>query len=341
MPLSDRFVLKVLPKVPIARIFQMIEYVYDLKSLRFLDGITTAGGVEDLYEKLVARLVDGVLRRVHLGLYRGYVETEDVLPWVRGTLLLGPTMRAFGRTQPRWVQLHCRFEEHTADLCDNQILAWTLFLLSHHEFHDGELACRVREAYRALAPEVTVRPVSPSECVRRSYHHLNEDYRPLHALCRFFLEHCGPLLEESDREFLPFLVHMPTLFERFLAAWLARKRLPALHVKAQHQIPLGDGRRFRIDIVLKDLQSRRIVAVPDTKYKLTQGKSLADVQQAVAYAAGTGCRTAILVYPFKCAPVCLNVGAVRVYSVGFDLDAPIDVAGNAFLQDLTRILGCR
>ena len=55
-------------------------------------------------------------------------------------------------------------------------------------------------------------------CIRdRLYHRLNQDYQPMHGLCRFFLEHSGPTHQDGDSAMIPFVVHMPALFEKFVA----------------------------------------------------------------------------------------------------------------------------
>ena len=50
----------------------------------------------------------------------------------------------------------------------------------------------VRHAYRTIQGLVTLAPFNARACVGRLYNRLNDDYEPLHALCRFFLEHSGP-----------------------------------------------------------------------------------------------------------------------------------------------------
>ena len=120
IPLADDVHLRLLPKVPIGNLFRMLEYAYRL-DFKILEGLTDCESVAEFYERLALVLAKRVLDRIRKGLYRSYVLENDRLPYVRGRIDVLSHIR-----NPTQVRLPCEFEEHTADLEENQILLWTL-----------------------------------------------------------------------------------------------------------------------------------------------------------------------------------------------------------------------
>jgi 5-methylcytosine-specific restriction enzyme subunit McrC len=197
----------------------------------------------------------------------------------------------------------------------------------------------VQEAARALGSDVSLVSVQVSDCIGRVYDRLNQDYRPLHGLARFFLEHTASDLGEASTG-VPFTLNMAELFERFVAAWL-HVHLPAnLHLKVQHRMVAGDIGRFDsfVDLMIVDTTGH-VVAVLDTKYKDAADPSRSDLHQVVYYATGLACKDAFLVYPNPAAGFDVPVGPKRVRSIAFDLGKPITVGGPAFLSGLLAALG--
>jgi 5-methylcytosine-specific restriction enzyme subunit McrC len=237
------------------------------------------------------------------------------------------------------VNLPCRFEENTADLTDNQILAWTLHAILLTGMCQEGTETLVRKAFHALRSSVTLRPFKPDECLQQLYNRLNCDYLPLHALCRFFLESSGPTHERGERRTLPFLVDMAHLFELFVAEWLRAHAPPGLEVEVQDSIKLGEERAFEfvIDISLHDRATGRCVAVLDTKYKVDEKASNEDIYQVVTYAVAKESDCAILVYPQVLQHQAVGtVGPVRVHSLSYRIDGDLEAAGARFLQALLQ-----
>ena len=339
VPISEDIMIHILPKVPIANLFRMLEYAYKLKPFDFLEGVTHIEALSELFEHLASILAKNVLDRVRKGLYRSYVEREDALPYLRGRVLFMPSLRSSARGA---LQLQCEYEEHTADLIENRILARTLFLLPKLGLKRGDVQRRVRQAFRAICGIVGVTPIEPHEYRALLYHRLNEDYRPMHALCRFFLEHCGPGIQAGEHDFIPFLVNMPALFESFVAGWL-RANLEDIRVIEQYHASLDPtgSFSFRIDLVLEDPASGKILAVMDTKYKREDAPGEADLQQVVAYAARMNTKNAFLIYPSAATrPVDLQAGRISVRSLIFDIGVDPDEAGRVLLERLKEVLAC-
>lgn len=329
-PVSEEFAVEIKPKVGVHNLFRMLEYAYRLKSFRFLDDIFHADTLQDLYERLAGLLSRLVLDRARRGLYRAYLTRSEYLPYVRGRL----EARELS-LRPWTVELPCAYEDHTADIEDNHILSWTLFVI----LRSGSLTERelpnVRRAYRALQGTVQTYPVGPDSCYGRTYNRLNADYEPMHALCRFFLENSGPTHERGDRSMLPFLVNMPRLYELFISEWLNAHLPDVISLVPQERAYLGkaSGLYFDIDLVLHDTSTGEVLCVLDTKYKDTATPATDDVAQIVAYAEKMGCQEAILVYPrglpwsFE-----VQVGDIRVRSVSFSLEGEVDEAGHRFMR---------
>ena len=232
--------------------------------------------------------------------------------------------------------LACHYEEHTVDIGDNQILAWTLQKIAKSGLCQEPVQQVVRRAYRSLHGSVTSVPYTAEACVDRFYNRLNQDYQPLHALCRFFLEHSGPGHRLGEHMMLPFLVDMARLYEQFVAAWLESHLPPPWSIRVQEQVTVGehDELRFNVDLVLYD-EEQRARLVLDTKYKRTEMPAPADIQQITTYARLRGCREAVLIYPQAPArPLDVTIGDVRLRTLSFALEGELRTQGHHFLQML-------
>lgn len=332
IPLTPELDLALRPKVELGNLFRMLEYAYRLKSFRFLEGLVECQSLEEFYESLAKILAQRVLDRGRKGFHRAYLPETELLPYVRGQL----DMRQIIQT-PWNVKLQCHYEEHTADIEENQILAWTLSRIARSGMCTERVLPTIRQAYRALRGLVSVQPCSPQDCVGRLYNRLNDDYHPLHALCRFFLEHSGPSHEMGDRTVLPFLVNMERLYELFVAEWLKAHLPHNVLLKVQEKVDIGEGEAltFTIDLVLYAAETGKARCVLDTKYKAKEKTEPDDVAQVVAYAEMKGCNAAVLVYPVPLPrPLDESVGNIRVQSMTFSLKGDIEEAGQSFVKCL-------
>ncbi|HLO52603.1 MAG TPA: restriction endonuclease [Kamptonema sp.] len=337
IPLTPDFYLALRPKVEITNLLGMLEYAYDLKSFRFLDGLFNCQTLSDFYERLAELFTRRILNRGRQGFYCAYLPKTEKLPYVRGCIDVREVI-----TKPWDIKVKCHYEEHTADVEDNQILAWTLWCIARSGLCTERVQPSVRRAYHLLQGLVTLQPMSPQVCIGRQYNRMNEDYRLLHALCRFFLEQSGPSYHLGDRSMLPFLVDMARLYERFVAEWLKAHRETALlpqglDIKSQERLYISEGKDiyFDIDLVIQYLGTGVAKYVLDTKYKAPNAPASIDIAQVVAYAVAKGCQEAILVYPKPLvAPLDIRVGSIRIRSLAFCLTGDLEQAGYRFLQDL-------
>ncbi len=332
LPLGRSIIVLLQPRIPFASLFGMLEYAYHLQSLRFLEGVVTCDSLPEFYERLAHILARRILERGRQGLQRDYVRHTSKVAAVRGQLDVARMAQRPWDANPT-----CTYDEHTADNEDNQILAWTLYSILQSGLCTGRSLPAIRGAFRMLQQAVTLRPVEPAACSHRTYHRLNADYQPLHALCRFFLEHAGPGYSAGEHKMIPFLVDMARLFEQFVAAWLRAHLPPCYTLATQEPVRLTvEGRlRFVLDLVLRDAATGTPRCVLDTKYKPDATPEAEDIAQIVAYAAACDCRDTVLVYPTPLErPIDTHVGTIRVRSATFALTESIEEAGQAFLRQI-------
>jgi 5-methylcytosine-specific restriction enzyme subunit McrC len=329
IPLNEKYIIRITPKVAVSNVFRMLEYAYKLESFELLQGLTKVESTEDFFENFVNILAKRILERNRKGLYSDYVERSDIIPYLRGRMKILPTTVSIfrGATTPT-----CEFEEHTSDLAENQILLWTLYQLRQFQIKREEVRNTVRKAYRELVNKASLSQINPNECINRFYNRLNQDYRPLHGLCRFFLEHVGPAIERGNYDFLPFVIYMPHLFESFVAEWLREKIPSEFNVKNQYVLNF-DPFEFRIDLLIVDASTGENLCVLDTKYKTALKTE--DFNQVAVYASAIKTKNAFLVYP-KPIPTPLHrpISDVLVRSLTFDISKDPDKAGNDFLKEL-------
>jgi 5-methylcytosine-specific restriction enzyme subunit McrC len=339
LPISADWGIRLQPKVELQNLFGMLEVAYQLKSFQFLEGWNQCDVLDDFYERLASILARRVLDRARTGFYRTYVPRTSQLSYVRGRI---DTRHHLQR--PWKTSIQCHYKEHTADVPDNQILLWTLRQIARTGIGKETVRATVRKAYHALQGTVSLEPYTAQDCIKRLYNRLNDDYQPLHTLCRFFLEQSGPSHERGDRKTLPFLVDMARLYELFVAEWLkahqAQELLPRhLKVKTQERVYLDQGRSlsFNIDLVLESQETGKTSYVLDTKYKTPQSPSAADVAQIIAYATVKGCSEAVLIYPepLSC-PLDFRVQGIHVRTLTFAIAGDLEQGGQAFLSNLLR-----
>ncbi|MHC5776363.1 McrC family protein [Nostoc sp.] len=330
IPVTPELHLKINPKVPIQNLFGMLEYAYNLKGFRFLEGLMDCESLEDFYNNLAHILAHKVLERCRKGLYRTYLPKTQQLSYVRGRLDVQQVIQ-----KPWNVKLKCDYEEHTADIKENQILAWTLYIIGRSSLCSERVSPTVRKAYHALQGLVTLQPCSAKDCIAIQYNRLNPDYQLLHNLCLFFLENISPSHESGNYKTLPFLVDMAHLYELFVAEWLKKNTPEGYFFKQQHPIEISQNRHFNIDILLCNAATGKTIAVLDTKYKAPELGGNTDIYQMISYANTTKCKQAFLIYP-KDLPQPLDIKSdqIQVRSLIFSLDDNLDRAGQTFLKNL-------
>src|SRR5262249_4715945 len=145
----------------------------------------------------------------------GYVIEENDLPVMRGRLLVNEQIRRrYGQVD----RLECRYDDHHADVVENQILYEALTLCRRHVRHP-----RVRERVQNLADAfgAACGPLREDWREVRSgltYERPNARYRESHTLAWMIFEGLGvqDLLAAGNVRGFAFLLDMNPLFEAFV-----------------------------------------------------------------------------------------------------------------------------
>jgi 5-methylcytosine-specific restriction enzyme subunit McrC len=74
IPLGEDRGISLQPKVPIGNLFRMLEYAYDLRSFKLMEGLYDCASIRDFYDQLALILAHRLLDRARAGLYRTYRE---------------------------------------------------------------------------------------------------------------------------------------------------------------------------------------------------------------------------------------------------------------------------
>ncbi len=334
IPLGEDRGISLLPKVSLQNLFGMLEYAYDLGSFRFLEGLYNCESIHEFYERLAIILARRLLDRAREGLYKAYKEDHEELTYVRGCIDISALSR-----NPVRSKIPCSFEDHTIDVEDNQIIAWTLHTILRSGICTEWSIHILRKAERVMRNAVSLVPFCDYDCLGRVYNRLNADYDVLHKICRFFLENTGPSQNLGDRTMVPFLVDMARLFELFVARWMSQHLDPRYFLGVQESFTVGEKGKLKMlmDMVLYHRETKTPLCVLDTKYKAHSTVSNDDYYQVVAYADALNCENAVLIYPRQLEyPFDEKPGRIRVKTAVFDINDDLDHSGSSLLEDLLQ-----
>ncbi len=165
----------------------MLTYAYRLRSIRFLEGDFKADTLRDFYEYLALKLSGFVLNRYKKGLYREYISEQAELSYICGRMDLRTLIR-----KPWTPKIEVEYQEYTSDVEMNQIITYALDMIARSGFCSKRTLPIIHSAYRTMLKYSQIKPYRGSDCENLLYNRLNQDYEPLHLLCRFFLDHLGP-----------------------------------------------------------------------------------------------------------------------------------------------------
>lgn len=330
LALPEDWSLQLEPKAKLQNIFGMMECAYDLDSARFLSGAYDAGSIQDFFDKVVSILAGNVIKRSNQGFHQEYIEKEEESQFARGKIDIQKTVQ-----KPWKPEVHTKYRELTADIEDNRILLWTLFSTLDNDGLEDETLSTARRAIGELKNVAEIQEYTVRDCIGREYRRLNSDYEFMHSLCRLILDNSGPTRETGEYQMKPFIVEMPTLYERFTARWLKQNTEPEYRVESQKSVPLDEktGLSFDIDIVV--YRDDEVVAVADTKYKIPKSPGMDDVSQIVSYAERMDTENAFLMYPESLSTEFdFTVGDIRIQDLQFRVDGDLDTNGRRFRDSL-------
>jgi 5-methylcytosine-specific restriction enzyme subunit McrC len=269
------------------------------------------GTLLDLFALLLA---EGCERIAAGGLLHGYVEYENDLPVLRGRLLTDKQIRV---RRGQFDRLECRYDEHSSDILENQILLAALSVCNRRVSHPLARLCtrRMLALYSGACSLLSFDPRSGRELMRNNYNRLNQHYQEAHELAWLLMEGLGiqDLLASESTRCFAFLLDMNRLFELFVLR-LVRHILwgRPYHVRYQHKTnsiiwDITHRRPYsRVvpDLILETVPPGPQRLVVDAKYKTYDEKRLgsSDIYQSFLYAYAyssplTATPEAMLLYP--------------------------------------------
>ena len=256
----------------IRNIFYMLSYAFQvLQQTNYKDvGAEEFERAEDL---LAAILEKGVSQQIKQGLYREYREKKDIIPTVRGRIMLTDTMREQIQQRRR---IACEFDELSENNTLNRILKTTMVLLCGSRRVKKERKQRLRKILSSFeaVDEVDPRTISWGRLqIRRN----NRSYEMLMNICRLAIEGMLQNQDEGDWRLPDFMDdNMPGLYERFVREYYRQHYGKRLDVSASHlswnlTAEVSDKAlkylpTMRTDIVLRDRKDRDHALIIDTKY---------------------------------------------------------------------------
>jgi 5-methylcytosine-specific restriction enzyme subunit McrC len=309
----ERAELHVVPKLAGGNlgVLQMVDYASGLEALHHLPGVREleTGGAS-LLDLVCLLLVEASALVLRQGLLRDYTVHEDAVTTLRGRLRISEQVRRrYGQVDV----LECRFDEHEADVLENQLLLAGLEVARRVTGVDD---LRARATRLAIAFGEVCRPatVQEREAARRIvYHRRNVHYRAAHHWALVLLERLGitDLYATGPGQSFVFLIDMNRLFEAFVTRLLTDTLEPqGIRLLPQHRTPsivvdedlATTYARVIPDLLVELPTGQRIPA--DAKYKRYDDRRVdrGDVYQAFLYAfayahPAAGTPFSLIIYP--------------------------------------------
>lgn len=268
--------LYITPKVPVARLLFLLGYARDPKGWR--DQPVPLAEQADLVPALADALWRQVDRATRTGLVHGYQPIDATSTVLRGRMREASQLnRWLGQPLP----LEIRYDEFTADIAENRIMASAIDRMLRLPGVRPE-ARRMLRHLSARFPTVTrLRAGEPSP----SWHPTRLNARVHTALRLADLVLAGASVDARRGGIITngFLLDMATVFEQFLATSLrvALEKRYGGTLAAQAGGHLDHGRLIGLRPDLTWHQGGRVTAVVDAKYK--HRMPAADAYQMLAY----------------------------------------------------------
>ena len=286
----------VTPKIHTASVIRMLAYVFsaDHRGLLRNDQVSFASD-RLLFEPLVELFNSLVGARARRGLVQDYIRRQENLGSFKGTLNVRAQLQQnIGRDN----RVHCRFFEQTVDVPDNRLVKTAIFhLVRFGGWTKATSQSLLRNLHQFDA--VTVERM-PERLGNRHYHRLNDDYRPIHELCRMFLSYMSISEDVGTFAFRGFLLDMNVLFEQFVQKAFERiLQRGAMRVEIQRPRKLSmnpAGPDIKPDVVVRERES--VIVIADAKYKGDEGVPRnPDIYQVITYGTVLRCDCVFLLYP--------------------------------------------
>lgn len=307
------FQLQIVPKLAGENLglVNMITYAAGINALKRYDSqryleLQHQGSLFDLVVWLFCDACEVILAG---GVLFDYERQEDTLLNLRGRLLIEKQYRQrFGQID----RLECRFDEHSSNILENQILGLGLYKAGRLA-QDKLIRARARRLLTIFSEACAFDHID-IQAARSDifYNRLNVHYREAHQLAWMIIEGLGieDLFQSNKTPSFAFLLDMNNLFEQFLNRYLSevlsKTKLTVAYQRRDRSI-IWDVFRNRSysqiipDFLVSSVVTSRRLAV-DAKYKLYDDRKVdpGDIAQIFLYAYAydqSAQPTAVLIYP--------------------------------------------
>lgn len=326
VPGESPITLRIVPKVPVARLLFLLGYSLDSRGWRDED-VPQAEEAELLpaLARWFARQSENALRQ---GLLQGYRTTEENSMVVRGRIREADQIR---RHHGRMIPLEIVHDEYTADIAENQLLRTACDRLCRLPCQGGRVPDQVRGALLRLRARLAgITPISRGHDLPRwRPTRLNTRYHTALRLAEIVLRGASVEHRPGDVTVSGFIVDMARVFEDFVTVALSEALTgDAGHTGRHHSHYLDERQVIRM---IPDLtwyvDDGTPMAVVDAKYKAEkpQGFPDADLYQMLAYCTALDLAVGHLVYARGNAPHAahrVRHAQITIHQHALDLDQP-------------------
>jgi 5-methylcytosine-specific restriction enzyme subunit McrC len=284
-----RLVLR--PKIPLDNLFFLLDPTAPVAAAA---DHTAPGHGDEVLDFLAGQFACRLAGRLAAGLHRGYREHQAQGPVLHGRLDLPAQVR---QDPARKDQLHCRYDDFTADVPCNQALRATVERLLSSPLSGDGVRALLRQALGGLEGIQAIMP-PPEVWQQLRAARLPEGYPLLLDLCGLLLEGLAPAEAAGPTAAPAFLIDMERVWERHVTRAaldaFARSEVVAIQTsRCVAQDAQGRPVLMRPDVTIE--RDGRTLLVLDAKWKRTM--PVDDLYQVLAYAAALAAPRAALVCP--------------------------------------------
>lgn len=307
------FEIQIVPKLAGENLglVNMLTYTTGLNALKRYDSQRYLETLQQgsLFDLIVWLFCDACEVILAGGLLFDYERQEDSLINLRGRLLIDKQYRRrFGQID----HLECRFDEHSSNILENQLLALGLFMAGRLT-QDELIRSRARRLWAIFSEACKIDQVDINAArTEIFYNRLNVHYKNAHHLAWMIIDGLGveDLFKSNRIPSFAFLLDMNILFEQFLHKYLvqvlSKSDLNVAYQRHDRSI-IWDIFRNRSysqvipDFLVSSSNSSKRLAV-DAKYKIYDDRKVdpGDIAQIFLYAYAYDHSlqpTALLIYP--------------------------------------------
>lgn len=227
---KDCVVLYMANNIRIKNIYYMLSYAFQSLNEAGLKNIT-AEEFQNIHDLLSAIIVKGVSNQIKRGIYRDYIDTEEVLGNLKGRIDITGSIKQQTYLSRRML---CQFDNFSEDTGLNQILKSAMLILLRH----GNVSQENKKSLRKLLLYFTgVKDIDPYDINWSSvrFHRNNSTYKMLINICQLVIK--GLLLTTDDGQYKLSAYlddqQMYKLYERFVLNYF-RKEHPQYSATASY-----------------------------------------------------------------------------------------------------------